>query len=512
MHEIVTYLPTSDLHFIPSVLSEIVLGCKESNEKARSAAFTLLLHSAQRIVDPERNPVGTVICNRLAPHMADDSPDAPATIEEFFTMVSAGLAGSSPHMVAASITALSRLLFEFHYQLPPADLTDLVHTLDLFLTSNNREIVRSVLGFAKVAAVVLPEDILRPRLDSLVPNLMVWSKEHKGRLKSKVKGILDRLLRRFGSAVIEHLVGEADRKMVVAIRKERERRKRKKKGGREGDEGDDEGTGEGSRQRKSSSAPGERTFTNEFDKALYGSDMSDSDFDTSNSDDASEIDVDGAGHTQRRQSRDKYKGRQKSTASGRSRGQDPGDGNQYIRELSPESNPLDLLAPSALASISTTKPRIRFLAPKKKPLSARVDADGKLLIGGGHSEDVTMTGGAGDEGASVNAYISAVSGPDAVRRGQRGRLKVSQGGFGKRKNVGGDEMDLDDEGETTGSAAIRKEMKNVVGKSGRRGLGMLKVKGSGSGVSGSGRIQKKMRDGTGRHGFRVGARGRVRRI
>jgi ribosomal RNA-processing protein 12 len=239
--------------------------------------------------------------------------------------------------------------------------------------------------------------------------------------------------------------------------------------------------------------------------------MSNSDLDTSSSDDASEIDVDGAGNTRRRQSRDKYKGRQKSATSGGSRRQDSGHGNQYIREFSPESNPLDLLASSALASISTTKPPVRFLAPKKKTLFARADADGKLLIDSGHSEDVAMTGGAGDEGASVSAYLSAVSGPDAVRRGQRGRLKVSQGRLGKRKNVDGDEMDLDDEEETAASAGIRKEMKATAAKSGRRGLGMPKVKGSGGGISGSGRIQKKMRDGTGRHGFRVAARGRVRR-
>jgi ribosomal RNA-processing protein 12 len=29
-------------------------------------------------------------------------------------MVSAGLAGSSPHMISATVTSLSRLVFEFH--------------------------------------------------------------------------------------------------------------------------------------------------------------------------------------------------------------------------------------------------------------------------------------------------------------------------------------------------------------------------------------------------------------
>jgi ribosomal RNA-processing protein 12 len=271
IYELVTYLPTSDLHFIPSVLSEVVLGCKESNEKARVASFDLLIHLSKRIVDPERNPPGTKIRNYLVPHMPNDAPDAPATIEEFFTMVSAGLAGSSPHMVAASVTALSRLFFDFHTQLSPEVQADLVQTVDLFLTSNNREIVRSVLGFVKVVVVVLPDDLLRPLLDSLVPNLMVWSKEHNGRLRVKVKGILDRLIRRFGAPLMETLVGESDRKLVVNIRKERERKKRKKKQADEAGEDEEE---EGN---------GGKVFSNAFDKAVYGSDLSDE----SDDDDAS---------------------------------------------------------------------------------------------------------------------------------------------------------------------------------------------------------------------------------
>jgi ribosomal RNA-processing protein 12 len=170
-------------------------------------------------------------------------------------------------MVAASVAALSRLFFEFHAQLPFSMLSDLVQTVELFLTSNNREIVKSVLGFVKVTVVGLPEDMLRPRLSTLVPNMMVWSKEHKGRLRAKVKGILDRLIRRFGATDIERLVDEENRKLVVHIRKERGRKKKKK----EGHEGDANGEGE-----KTPKANG-GVFSNEFDRAVYGSDLSSDD-------------------------------------------------------------------------------------------------------------------------------------------------------------------------------------------------------------------------------------------
>ena len=226
---LIEHLPTSDLHFIPSILSEVVLACKDPNEKARQAGFATLVSLAERIVDDKRNPPNTVIKNSKVPGMPSDAPDAKATIEEVFTMTSAGLAGSSPHMVAASATALSRLVFEFHEVLDPAFMTELLSTMEIFLESNNREIVRSVLGFVKVAIVVCPVDeVLRPRMSELMPRVIRWSKEHKGRLRAKVKGILERVVRKFNPAEVEAWVPESDKKLIANIRKEKERRKRRK--------------------------------------------------------------------------------------------------------------------------------------------------------------------------------------------------------------------------------------------------------------------------------------------
>ncbi|KAK5275322.1 pre-rRNA processing protein, partial [Cryomyces antarcticus] len=118
-------------------------------------------------------------------------------------MVSAGLAGGSPHMVSASITALTRLLYEFRARLKQEVVVDLVETMDLFLTSANREIVRSVLGFVKVCVISLSTELMLPRLKTLVPNLIVWSHEHKAQFKAKVKHILERMIRRFGADLIE---------------------------------------------------------------------------------------------------------------------------------------------------------------------------------------------------------------------------------------------------------------------------------------------------------------------
>lgn len=38
---------------------------------------------------------------------------AAASVEEYMTMVAGGLAGATPHMISATVTAISRLVFEF---------------------------------------------------------------------------------------------------------------------------------------------------------------------------------------------------------------------------------------------------------------------------------------------------------------------------------------------------------------------------------------------------------------
>jgi ribosomal RNA-processing protein 12 len=107
LSQIVEFLPSEDLHFIPSVLSEVVISTKEVNEKARTAAFDLLVSMGEKMKQG-----GTVMNSKVA-HMPSDTPDARATLDEYITMISAGLAGNTPHMISASITALTRILYQF---------------------------------------------------------------------------------------------------------------------------------------------------------------------------------------------------------------------------------------------------------------------------------------------------------------------------------------------------------------------------------------------------------------
>jgi ribosomal RNA-processing protein 12 len=107
-------------------------------------------------------------------------------------------------------------------------IDDLLSTMEVFLTSKSREIARSAIGFIKVALVILPKEVMEPRLEKLLPNLMVWSHETKGHFRVKVKGLMERMIRKFGYDLILRYTPEEDHKLLINIRKTREQKKRGK--------------------------------------------------------------------------------------------------------------------------------------------------------------------------------------------------------------------------------------------------------------------------------------------
>lgn len=163
-------------------------------------------------------------------------------------MVAGGLAGATPHMISATVTAISRLVFEFKgldlacfaYTLfadvlRRADTissqmqTEIFTTLLVFLSSSNREIVKSTLGYVKLAVHTLPADLLRPYLNNLVPALLAWSHDHKNHFKAKVRHIFERMIRRFGWNDVYQAAGEEQAsKVLVNIKKRKERAKRRR--------------------------------------------------------------------------------------------------------------------------------------------------------------------------------------------------------------------------------------------------------------------------------------------
>ncbi|KAF2130784.1 NUC173-domain-containing protein [Dothidotthia symphoricarpi CBS 119687] len=440
--QVIESLPQTDLHFIPAILSEVVISAKETNEKAREAAYNLLVAMGEKMAE------GGQVVQTKVPNMPADAPTVEASLEEYFTMVSAGLAASTPHMISASITAVTRILYQFYTRISNDTITNLLELMDMFLQNPNREIVQSVLGFVKVEVISLPESLVRPRLKTLLTNLMVWSHEHKAHFKAKVKHIVERMVRKFGAEEVERACPAEDRKLIVNIRKTREQRKKRKQAAEE--EGE---------------APAEKPkgkFESEYDQAVYGSESEDSAAD----------------------SEDEFVKSQSKQQQGKKGGQ------TYIVE--DEDEPLDLLSKRALGNISSTKPLRQRKAPQR--MKAQTNEDGKLILGASDDEDAPKSKSKknADEDvlmdideqttsleAGINAYVDAIRGRDAAQRGQKGKLKFSN------KKRDDDEMDVDD-GDEAEARKAKSGSGMGRGSSQRKGLGVEKQRGA----SGGGRVEK----------------------
>lgn len=245
------YLGNEDLSFIPQILPETILCTKSNNEKTRESAYNMIVLIGQKMAE-EAGFIG----------------GRPVNLTEYFTMMSAGLAGNTPHMISATITALSRAVFEFRTIMNPELLAEVSSTVELFLTSKSREIVKATLGFVKIIVVSLPVEVVEPKLPSLIENLLVWSHEHKAHLRTKVKNIVERLVRRFGYDKVVANFPQSDLKLLTNIRKTRERAKRQIAASQEQQQ-------DGEQQPTKKSAG----HASEFDRALYGSDEEDEDSD-----------------------------------------------------------------------------------------------------------------------------------------------------------------------------------------------------------------------------------------
>ncbi|SGZ57106.1 CIC11C00000001686 [Sungouiella intermedia] len=354
---VVNMLPSTDLHFIPSILQEVIMSTKDVNERSREASYSLLIQIGHKMAQ------GGVIENSKVAGFDANAEATEASLTEYFTMVSAGLAAQSQHMISATITAISCLVYEFKDQMPQELLIEIASTVELFLTHNSREIAKSAIGFVKVEVLSLPEDLVRANLKELLTKLMKWSHEHKGHFKSKVKHIVERLIRKFGIEAVEEAIPEEDKKLVANIKKTRARAKKKEAAAEESD----------NKQGKK--------FMSAYEEAVYDSESDDS------------------GDEQEDQNK----------KSRRGKGAD-----RYILDTGDE--PLNLLDRQTLTHISSSKPK-KFTKSDMKEAKMKMK-DGKIVVREDDDEDLLS------KGSGIDAYLDAVK--QAPVRGQKNKLKFKK--------------------------------------------------------------------------------------
>ncbi|GAC98191.1 ribosomal RNA-processing protein [Pseudozyma hubeiensis SY62] len=477
---LVPNIPSDELHHLPSIIPEAVLATKEVNALTRQNAYELLVQMGNKMEQ------GGVINRQLVDgHAAaaaaaaadgedeDDSEMADAgvvsaSIGEYLTMVAAGLAGTTPHMISATITALSRLVYEFKETLEREVLDELLSTIEVYLQSANREIVKSAIGFVKVAIVDFNTALIDAHLPKLIPALLGWSTEHKQHFKVKVRHIFERLLRRFGFERIYQLTDEDNRKLINNIRKRKERAKRKRAdAAAEREAGvpeDDDEPGLAPRILKTKGG------NDAFEEVVYGSesDISDSDEDGDDDDDGAAAADGRKGGTAAALARNRNRknggdGEEKGGRGNRRRAKQQDEA--YIEMDDDDDVPMDLLDRSATARISLTNPNAKNGAngrnkkrqPGQEASKFALDEEtGRMLIddddapsgkpSAANSKRVSFaTSGADSAPVDVDgagtAYINQARGVDGMAQVRGGAVKFNKNN--KRTREAEREMELE---------------------------------------------------------------------
>ena len=411
LEKLIKLLPKDSLHYITGILSEVIDSTRSANEKTRTTSFTLLIQIGNKFKECQ----GEIVKNTL---IDSEIPDSQASIQELFLMCCAAAGPENPHQRSAAITALSCIFYEFHNDLEISYQKELMQFVEVFLHQNNREVIKPTLGFMKVAILSLPEEEVLPELKGLLTEFLLINTNHKNHFKSKIKHLIERLIRRFGFDVIDNYIPEEDKKIINGIRKAKNKAKRTKAAN--SNEENDDPNGAGNKTSRLSA----------YDKALY------EDSDSDDSDDEGE-------ETTKSNNNNKKSNKSKKSQD------------RFISES--KDAPLDLLDEKALSHISTSRPK-KFSKKNVEKLTGFNTKNGKLIINENENDDILSNKN------SLNAYVEAVK--QGPIRGQKNKLKW------KKTGNPADEIDWNSDDESKGD----KPKNGFKSKSGRIGKSQPKFK------------------------------------
>ncbi|CAG5119515.1 unnamed protein product [Candidula unifasciata] len=201
-------LQEKNMYIFMATLPEAILCTKEIGVKARAAAYELIIVMSETYI-------------RWHGDVTEKE-----SLGEFVNKVLAGLAGS-PHMISATLLALTRIVYHYKDKLAGAVLDNMIDSVCLLLASKTREIIKTALGFVKVILSAYENTVLAAHLKDLLNSLHEIAV--KGNMRRLTKIIYLKLIKRFGYELIVNLTQEGVHKLLKNIHKSQERAKRKEK-------------------------------------------------------------------------------------------------------------------------------------------------------------------------------------------------------------------------------------------------------------------------------------------
>ncbi|CAF0813121.1 unnamed protein product [Adineta steineri] len=153
------------------------------------------------------------------------------SLTDFFHFLMAGLISPhSPSMSSATLLAISRLCLEFRENLAGTIVDELISTLILVLQSKDRQVVQAALSFCRVLLIIVNETILSKYIEQLAHSLTIMREENNFTYRSKLKLILQKLIKIFGFESLRDLFPASFHPQLSYINKMHVRKERRRKG------------------------------------------------------------------------------------------------------------------------------------------------------------------------------------------------------------------------------------------------------------------------------------------
>ncbi|PVD30877.1 hypothetical protein C0Q70_10152 [Pomacea canaliculata] len=205
--------------FICAVVPEAILCTKVVGERARVAAYNLIIEISKTLLRWNSNKTEEEV------------------LAGYVDLLLAGLAGS-PQLISGTLLALTRVMYEYKENLSGDVLSNLVQNVCLLLKSKTREVVKAALAFIKVMLGAYSTTILTAHLSEMLSGMVSMKQDCKHHCHAKTKQIYLKLIKKFGYEAVHSMTPESVHKVLVNIRKTLDREKRQKNKN-DGDEADD---------------------------------------------------------------------------------------------------------------------------------------------------------------------------------------------------------------------------------------------------------------------------------
>ncbi|XP_065071238.1 RRP12-like protein [Rhopilema esculentum] len=202
---IIKMLKAEKKDFLMSILPEVILCTKANNEKAREAAFNLVVEIGNSTI-----------------YHGDKSKEE--SVSEYIELVMAGLAASS-HMISATLISLGKISSVYREFLEPNIVQKLLLSSVGLLRSKDREVQKSALALSKALVTLLDHEELLSNVRVMVKNLFDGKRGDKNILRTQTKFILEKLIKKLGYKTVVSVTPAEHQKFITAINKGLEKKR-----------------------------------------------------------------------------------------------------------------------------------------------------------------------------------------------------------------------------------------------------------------------------------------------